>query len=279
MSAKKNSKGLYYIPLLVILFILFFIVSLIKAQDKKTNELKDDAIIVSQSIPGRMFAGHTYNLFVRLRNTGSTIWTPNYYKLALVKQGDDKLWDFKPLNVRSRVERGSDVTFSFRIKTPSAPGHYRFELRMEANGKYFGETAGPTSVNVRGEPTDETNPQMEIKTKNDDSEFLMQIMTNEMTAGNNYEVSITMQNTGKTTWTKKDGYALGFLDSLLNIEKNNLKYTRIVLSEDVPPGKEATFHFTVKAPPAPGTYEFRWEMEHDNIYFGEPSDIYSVKVE
>jgi len=278
MSAKKNSKGLYYIPLLVILFILFFIVSLIKAQDKKTNELKDDAIIVSQSIPGRMFTGHNYNLFVRLRNTGTTIWTPGYYRLALVKQGDDKLWDFKPLNVRSRVERGSDVTFSFRIKTPSAPGYYRFKLRMEADGKYFGETAGPTSVNVRGEPIGETNPQMEVKTKNDDSEFLMQIMTNEMAAGNNYEVSITMQNTGKTTWTEKD-YTLSFDDSLLNIENNNLKFTKINLTNDVPPGKEVTFSFPVKAPPAPGTYEYQWKMEHGNIFFGELTDKYTVKVE
>jgi hypothetical protein len=278
MSAKKNSKGLYYIPLLLILLILFLLVSLIKAQDKKTKELKDDAIIISQSIPEQMFPGHTYNLFVRLRNTGTTIWTPGYYKLALVKQGAEKLWDFKPINVRSRVERGSDVTFSFRVKTPSVPGHYRFKLRMEADGKYFGESAGPTSVNVRGVPMDETNPQVEVKSKDDDSEFLMQIMTNEMAAGNKYEVSITMQNTGKTTWTEKDGYALGFVDSLLNIENNNLKFTKVNLTDEVPPGKEITFSFPVKAPPAPGTYEYQWKMERGNVYFGEPTDKYSVKV-
>lgn len=278
MSAKKNPKGLYYIPLLIILFILFFLVTLIKAQDKKTNELKDDAIIVSQSIPDQMFTGHTYKLSVRLRNTGNSIWTPEYYKLSLVN-GKNSEWDFKPIQIRSNVEQESDVTFSFQVKAPSVPGDYKLNFQMETLGSYFGGKAGPELIHISGNPVADVNPQIRANTSGDNSQFLMQIMTNEMAAGNNYEVSVTMQNTGKTTWSKKDGYALGFLDSLLNIEKNNLKYTKIVLSEDVPPGKEVTFHFTIKAPPAPGTYEYRWEMEHDNIYFGEPSDIYSVKVE
>jgi len=277
MLDEKNSGGLYYKSLFIIPFILFFVFSASKAQEN-TKELKDNAEIVSQSVPDRMFAGHTYNLFVRLRNTGTTIWTPDFYKLALIKHRNGTKWDFNPISVRSRVENGSDVTFSFRVKAPDSPGNYRFKLQMESQGKYFGESAGPSSVQVTGEPADETNPQVEVKTQNDDSQFLMQIMTNEMAAGNKYEVSITMQNTGKSTWTKKDGYSLGFLDSLLNIENNNLKFTKINLTEDVPPGKEVTFSFPVKAPPAPGIYEYQWEMKHGNINFGEPSDKYSVKV-
>jgi hypothetical protein len=266
-----------YKSLFIILFLMFFTFPVLKAQNDK--ELKDNAIVISQSIPDQMYSGHTYNLFLRLRNTGTSIWTTGYYKLALVKQSDEEQWDFKPINLRSRVERGSDVTFGFRVKAPSAPGNYSFKLRMEADGKYFGETSGPSSVTVTGEPNDETNPQEEDMSKDDNSKFLMQIMTNEMYAGNKYEVSITMQNTGKSTWSAKDGYSLGFLDSLLNIENNNLKFTRVKLTDDVPPGKEVTFNFSVKAPPAPGIYEYQWKMEHGNDYFGEPSDKYSVKVD
>ena len=276
MFDEKNSVGLYYKSLFVIPFLMFFVILSSKAQDSK--ELTDNAVIISQSVPDQMFTGHTYSLFVRLRNTGTTVWTPDYYKLALVKQGSGELWNFKPVSVRSRVEKGSDVTFSFRVKAPPSPGKYSLKLQMETRGNRFGESAGPPSIKVTGEPFEQTNPQVEVKTKGDDSQFLMQIMTNEMTADSRYEVSVTMQNTGKTIWTKKDGYALGFLDKLLNIENNNLKFTKISLTDDVPPGKEVTFSFPVKAPSAPGTYEYQWKMEHGDIYFGEPSDKYSVKV-
>jgi len=280
MSEEENSGGFNNFKSLFIVLLLFiFIIPASKAQDENTKVLNDNAVLVSQSVPGQMFSGHTYRLFVRFRNTGTTIWTPEYYRLALVKDENSEEWDFKPIKPRSNVERGSDVTFGFQVKAPSAPGEYKFKLQMEAHGNYFGDDAGPSVVHVSGNPVNDVNPQVQAESKGDNSQFLMQIMTNEMEAGSNYEVSITMQNNGKTTWVKKDGYALGFPDSLLNIENNNLKFTKIVLSEDVPPGKEVTFHFTVKAPDAPGTYEYRWKMEHDNLFFGEPSDTYSVKVE
>jgi hypothetical protein len=267
--------GLIKAGIIIFLLTLFFNPLSVRTQDKIVKE-KDNSIIVYKSIPEQMFAGHTYTLFARLRNTGNTIWTPKYYRLTLINGKGN--WDFKPISLRSKVNSGSDVTFSFKVTAPSKPGDYIFKMQMESGKTFFGDSFGPGIIKVTDSPVTETSNRTYVNTKNDNSEFLMQVMTNEMSAGNKYEVSVTMQNTGKTSWIKKSGYELGFLDSLLNINKNNLKYTKIELPYDVPPGKEVTFNFSVNAPDAPGIYEYQWSMMHSDNYFGEPSGKYSVKV-
>ncbi len=274
--ANNKKSDLIRNGILILLLILFFNpFPALRSQEKIIRE-KDKSVIVSKSIPDKMFAGHTYTLFARLRNTGNTIWTPGYYKLGLVNTGN--FWNFKPINLRSKVQSGSDVTFSFKITAPSKPGNYIFRMQMETGDTYFGDAFGPGIIQVTGSPANETNNRLFVNSSGDKSEFLMQIMTNKMAAGNKYDVSVTMQNTGKTTWSKNSDYTLGFLDSLLNIANNNLKYTKIDLPYEVMPGKEVTFNFTINAPSAPGTYEYRWSMMHGNKYFGEPGEKYSVKV-
>jgi uncharacterized membrane protein len=277
MSVNK-SKYIFLISIAVSLFCPIF--NTANGQNGPKKEMKNDCAVISQSIPKEMFAGHSYTVFIRLRNTGTTIWTPDYYTLGLSANNkkENKIRNLDNIKLRSKVNRGSDVTFSFQVKAPEKPGTYNFKFKMKSPEGFFGEAAGPDMVTVNSSPANEISAKGNDNAAADNSALLMQIMTDEMTAGARYEVSVTMQNTGKTSWTRKDKYYLAFQNSLLNIRNNNLKYTKIDLPYNVPPGGEVTFNFTIKAPSAPGNYEYQWQMIRDGVYFGQPGDKYSVSV-
>jgi hypothetical protein len=278
----KVYESLFRFGMIILFF--FFLITTTQAQVIKVAENKNDASVIATSIPEEMYTDHSYTLFIRIRNTGSSIWTPGFYKYCLVDSSRNEiksLWSTTELNLRSEVKSGSDLTLSFTEKAPSEPGNYAFQWRMKNDNSFFGETTEPKEIKVTGSPLNEEPEMKQLSTQNDqgdDAAFLMQILTNEMTPNMPYDVAITMQNTGKTTWSKDDGYSLSFVDSLLNIEKNNLKYTKVDLTENVKPGKEVTFNFIVRAPNAPGDYEYQWSMQHGDTYFGQRSQKYTVSV-
>jgi hypothetical protein len=268
----------------VIILFFFSLITTTQAQVVKIAENKNDASVIATSIPAEMYTGHSYTLFIRIRNTGTSIWTPGFYKYCLLDSSGNEIkgrWSTTELNIRSEVKSGSDLTFSFTEKAPSIPGNYAFQWRMKSDNSFFGEATEPIEIRVKGSPLNEEPEMKQLSTRNsegDDASFLMQIMTNEMTPNMPYDVAITMQNTGKTTWSKDGNYSLSFADSLLNIENNNLKYTKVDLTEDVKPGAEVTFNFVVRAPNAPGEYEYQWSMLHGDTYFGQRSQKYTVSV-
>jgi hypothetical protein len=80
-----------------------------------------------------------------------------------------------------------------------------------------------------------------------------------MVAGQTYQVSVTMNNTGVTTWTRAGNYKL----STMNPMKNNLWGFCVVdmnAGDSVLPGQTKTFTFNVIAPSVLGTYNFQWIM-------------------
>lgn len=102
--------------------------------------------------------------------------------------------------------------------------------------------------------------------------FVTQSVPTSMSAGQSYNVSVTMRNSGGTTWTNFDGngYKLG----TQNPQDNTLWTggTRIYLppTVSVSPGADYTFYFTVTAPSTPGYYNFQWRMVQEGIeWFGD----------
>jgi hypothetical protein len=90
-----------------------------------------------------------------------------------------------------------------------------------------------------------------------------------------FTASITLKNTGDTTWTTADGYALGS-ESL----KDNTRWgtSRLALTADVAPGAQATFTGTFHSPAIPGAQVFAWKMIQENVEsFGEPA-VTSIKL-
>jgi hypothetical protein len=88
-----------------------------------------------------------------------------------------------------------------------------------------------------------------------------------LSLGQTATVSITMTNTGTTTWTPAGEYKLTSRGP-----RNNLIWgdNRIKLpaAASIAPGQSFTFKFPIIAPRVPGTYTFQWSMVNDSFGAG-----------
>lgn len=88
-------------------------------------------------------------------------------------------------------------------------------------------------------------------------------------------VTITLKNTGTTTWPANSAYNLGHANDAMTWGTH-----RRSLGSAVAPGETVSFVFTITAPATVGTYEFRWQMVQDGVeWFGEqtPAGVITVK--
>jgi YD repeat-containing protein len=109
-----------------------------------------------------------------------------------------------------------------------------------------------------------------------DAAFVSQSVPPVMQPGHSYSVSVTMHNSGGTTWDAAQNYRLGSH----NPQDNNTWGTgRVYLGGAVAPGTDATFSFQITAPSAPGIYNFQWQMVQDGVeWFGAPSEDLAINV-
>jgi hypothetical protein len=96
-----------------------------------------------------------------------------------------------------------------------------------------------------------------------------------MTPGQTASVTVTMQNTGTTTWTTAGGYKLGSQNPANN---STWGLSQVSLPSSVAPNAQVTFNFTITAPSTVGTYNFQWQMLKNTTSFGNPSTNVSVNV-
>ncbi|PQB07686.1 hypothetical protein BST83_11355 [Polaribacter filamentus] len=94
-----------------------------------------------------------------------------------------------------------------------------------------------------------------------------------MEAGNTVIVSITMKNTGTTTWTKEGNFKLGSQSPEDNIIWG-LDRVNLSVDEGIAPNEEKTFTFEIVVPNSDGIYNFQWQMIQDGEeWFGSKSAI------
>ena len=101
--------------------------------------------------------------------------------------------------------------------------------------------------------------------------FVRQSVPTSMISGSSHQVSVTMRNTGTSTWTSggTNPFGLGFQSSQIPQNDSTWGVGRLALPGPVAPGAEVTFTFSVIAPP-PRTVSFRWRMVQEFIeWFGE----------
>lgn len=114
-----------------------------------------------------------------------------------------------------------------------------------------------------------------ISDEYDNAVYLSQSTPGVMDAGQSYGVSVTMKNTGRSTW-KQGNYSL----KLINVTEATAKtwsISNIEVNSTVSPGNEIVFNFTLIAP-VEGSYNLQWQMANGNAFFGEPSMNASVRV-
>ncbi|UMR29224.1 NBR1-Ig-like domain-containing protein [Massilia sp. MB5] len=153
----------------------------------------NQAEFVSQSVPASMLIGQTYTVSVTMKNTGTSTWTAaRKHLLGLQNPQDNQTWRSPDrVALPSSVAPGQTATFSFEVKAPKTPGTYNFQWRMvEEFVEWFGATTPNVSINVA------------TSAAGNGATFVSQSVPLTMRAGQPYNVTVTMLNTGTTTWSE-----------------------------------------------------------------------------
>jgi Putative Ig domain/Ig-like domain from next to BRCA1 gene len=228
----------------------------------------DGASFVSQSVPASLNAGQAATVSVTMRNSGTTTWTPGAYFLGSQNPQDNTVWGLSRVSLGSSVSPGSDATFTFNVTAPSVAGTYNFQWAMLQSGAgYFGSASANLAVTVNGTGGGGGGI--------NDATFISQSVPASMNAGQTYSVSVTMRNSGSTTWAA-GVYRLGSQNPAGNLTWG---VNQLSLPVSVAPGSGATFAFSVTAPSTPGAYSFQWRMFQEGVgYFGALTPNVGVSV-
>jgi len=221
----------------------------------------DAATGVNIAAPSTMAPGSTAYVTVTIRNSGTTTWYPgmaNPYRLGSQNPQDNTTWGVGRVELGSTVAPGGNAVFGFTITAPSTPGNYAFGWGMLREGMYWfgGNIASSITVAVPAPVYD--------------AQLISASVPSSMTAGTYYNVSMTLKNTGNTTWTSPD-FSLGNTDNNYTFGVNRVAMS----SPTVAPGQSSTFNFQVLAPSTVGTYTFQWGMVWEyHQRFGQNSTTY-----
>lgn len=216
---------------------------------------------VSQSVPKTLLLpGELMNVSVTMRNLGPSTWTAGQqFRLGAIGNG----WEGGRAYLTSDVAPNTDVTFNFTVAAPSAPGNYNFRWQMLQEG-----------VQLFGDAT--TNVPITVLAPSNQAAFVSQQVPAAMYVGEPYAVSVTMRNTGNTTWAAGSVFKLGSQNPQDNMTWG---FNRVVVDQPVPPGGQYTFNFGVTAPSLKGTYNFQWRMVKEGVeWFGAYTDNKAVSV-
>lgn len=110
------------------------------------------------------------------------------------------------------------------------------------------------------------------KPTGNNASFVSQIIP-EFVKGEKVSVSITMKNTGITTWVPEGNFKLVSQSPAKN---NAWGISEVTLDdgESIAPNEEKTFTFEITVPSFDGTYNFQWQMlQEGEEWFGSKSEI------
>jgi hypothetical protein len=236
-----------------------------------TTASQYDSQFVSQTVPTSVQPGQQFNVNVKFLNTGTQPWatgsTFNFY-LASQNPALNQTWGGNGVSISDfPTSPGQQLDLTFGVTAPIAAGTYNFQWQLYQNGGvgFFGQMSQNVVVQVGSGGGTTTN----------NATFVSQTVPTSMTTGQSYSVSVTMQNTGTTTWTPNT-YKLGTQNPQDNTTWGS---NRATLQNSVAPSANATFTLNITAPLTPGTYNFQWQMVQEGVgYFGTASTNVVVTV-
>jgi len=237
----------------------------------------NDAAFVSQTVPATMVTGQTYTVSVRMKNTGTTTWDdPNIFRLGSQNPQDNMTWGMNrvAMPAGSNVPPGQEVTYSWTVTAPATPNTYDFQWQMKKSGaEWFGQRTPNVVVTVSSTPPPPPPP-----AGTNAAAFVAQTAPSTMAAGSTHSVSVTLRNTGSTTWTEANQYRLSSRGPRDNTTWG-LNRVYLAAGDAVAPGENHTFTFDVTAPTAAGSYNFSWSMVQDGVdWFNDVTPAISVAV-
>lgn len=140
-----------------------------------------------------------------------------------------------------------------------------FSLSLLALGGCGDDTVSTSIHDPAPEPPTPSPP----ATPEDDAALQGSFFPNDVSCGEDFQASVSMENTGTATWTRASQHKLGAVgdeDPLYHLD------VRVQLPEgaEVSPGGSWTFEIPMTAPSEPGTYTTDWRMVHEYVtWFGE----------
>lgn len=110
----------------------------------------NSAVLVSQTVSSHMTPGGVYPVSVTFRNSRDTTWTAGgAYRLGSQNPPDNVTWGLRRVALPGSVSPGQQVTFTFNVTAPGAPGTYHFQWRMVQDGvQWFGDLTPDVPVDV-----------------------------------------------------------------------------------------------------------------------------------
>ena len=215
----------------------------------------DDAEFVAQEhIPQAMRIGSTAPVMITMRNTGDTTWTSSEgYKLGAQAPAGNPTWGSAWQELPRPVAPSEEVTFAFTIRAPATAGTtFTWQMVRDRADTGTREWFGPLT------------PARQVGLSINNARFVAQSVPASVPRLGTASVSVTMRNTGTTTWEPGAAHRLGALG-------HDFGAARHELPGPVPPGQDVTFTFSIPAPGIPAT--FQWRMLQENVeWFGTASD-------
>lgn len=222
---------------------------------------------VSQTVPTSLQPGQSFTANLKFLNMGTTTWSGSNYYFASQNPALNTTWGGNGVSLFGFVAGpGQTMDVTFTATAPTTPGTYNFQWQMYQNGGvgFFGQMSTNVIIQV-GTPPPST----------DGAAFVSQTVPLSMLAGQSYSVSVTMRNTGTSTWTAGN-YYLGSQNPQGN---SRWGLNRVDLSGSVAPNTDKTFTLNITAPSTPGNYNFQWQVAKDGSgYFGAQSTNVVVSV-
>lgn len=106
-----------------------------------------------------------------------------------------------------------------------------------------------------------------------------------MLHGEYTRITVTVRNTGSTTWRAADGYVLQAESPTGTIRWGRPGYVALktctgdpCFVQIVPPGTTVTFTYYALAPNVSGVYDMQWRMAKNGVGFGDATSVASVTV-
>ena len=178
--------------------------------------------------------------------------------------------DGSPLSYQWNFGDGATATGQSPQHAYSSAGTYQVTLTVTDGGNPSQTNVTTTSATITNLPSPTPTP-TPGNNQGSAAAFISQVALGQAYSGNVYSVSVTMRNTGSTTWTAAQLYRLGSQ----NAQDNTIwGLGRVLLPHDVAPGADVTFNFNVTAPAVePNTIfqaNFQWRMVLDGVaWFGD----------
>jgi len=121
-------------------------------KDALSKDFVNNAQFISYEVPSTVAVGQQFTVSIKMKNTGTSIWYSDNYKLGSQNPQDNEVWGKSHiiLNPQEIILPGDTKTFIFTLTAPSSPGVYNFQWRMlQENISLFGDYTDNFVITVK----------------------------------------------------------------------------------------------------------------------------------